>query len=114
LYGITPNNGGNVFKIDSVGNFTVLHSFMGPEGSGPAGLVQGQDDLFYGVTSGGGTSPNCPPAGCGTIFKIDSTGTLTVLHQFTGTDAQKPINIYRGSDGYFYGTTSGAPRGDET
>jgi uncharacterized repeat protein (TIGR03803 family) len=117
LYGVTAGgiSFGNIFRIDATGSFSILHAFAGPDGISPHGLVLGQDGALYGVATGGGTSPNCYSTyttGCGTIFKIDTTGAFTVLHQFSGTDGQNPINIYRGPDGYFYGATYGMPRGD--
>jgi uncharacterized repeat protein (TIGR03803 family) len=43
-----------------------------------ARLVQGADGNFYGTTVQGGI------ADLGTIFKVTSTGTFTILHEFTG------------------------------
>ena len=45
------------------------------------------DGNFYGTTIQGGAS--CPPYGCGTIFKITPSGTLTMLHSFDGTDGNR-------------------------
>jgi uncharacterized repeat protein (TIGR03803 family) len=69
-----------------------------------AGLVQGSDGSFYGTTTEGGTNND------GTVFKITSQGTLTTLYQFGSlpTDGHTPIGgLVQGSDGNFYGTTSG-------
>jgi len=98
---------GTVFKMDSSGNVTVLHSFTGAEGSAPFGkLIRASDGYFYGTTATGGTSSNCP-GGCGTIFKMDSSGNLTVLHSFTGADGELPFaGLIQASDGNFYGTAS--------
>jgi uncharacterized repeat protein (TIGR03803 family) len=85
--------------------FTTLHSFQAfPNGANPqAALVQGSDGSFYGTTQGGGTN------GYGTVFKISTNGTLTSLYSFTdGNDGAWPTaGLVQGSDGYFYGTTSG-------
>lgn len=65
--------------------FTVLHNFQGGDGSAPnSDLVQGTDGSFYGTTNYGGSSPNCDSQGpgCGTVFKITTTGTMTTLHSF--------------------------------
>ena len=85
---------------------TTLHSFNGLDGYDPiAGLVQGSDGDFYGTTYFGGLSGNCT-YGCGTVFKITPSGTLTRLHSFDGTDGQNPVaGLVQGSDGNFYGTT---------
>jgi len=95
--------GGTVFKITPTGVETVLHSFGGDDGIGPAAsLVQGSDGNFYGTTSyGGGT-------GGGTVFKITPEGTETVLHIFSGgpSDGGGSVSaLIQGSDGNFYGTT---------
>jgi uncharacterized repeat protein (TIGR03803 family) len=70
LYGTTQSGGsynyGTVFKLDSAGHETVLHSFNpaseGIEPSGP--LVSDGKGHFYGTTVYGGTS------GFGTVFKL--------------------------------------------
>jgi uncharacterized repeat protein (TIGR03803 family) len=74
--------------------FTTLYSFCPegapcPDGAKPtAGLVQAADGDLYGTTSIGGA--NCPPFGCGTVFKITLSGTLTTLYSFCllGTPAR--------------------------
>jgi uncharacterized repeat protein (TIGR03803 family) len=89
---------------------TNLHSFVGSphDGSFPqAGLVQGRDGNFYGTTGGGGTSTNCS-GGCGTVYKISSSGSLTNLYSFgsSPSDGENPAaGLVQGSDGNFYGTT---------
>jgi uncharacterized repeat protein (TIGR03803 family) len=97
------NNGGAVFKITPAGTMTVVYSFDGSAG-GPfnpfSGLTLGTDDNFYGTTQGGGTSDD------GTIFKMTPSGSLTVLHSFTGlADGSTPkAPPVEGTDGNFYGT----------
>jgi uncharacterized repeat protein (TIGR03803 family) len=82
LYGTTAQGGtgtqGTVFKIDTTGNETVLHSFVSrPDGLDPeAGLVIDSSGNLYGTTELGGSQ------GKGTIFKIDTSGNETVLHSF--------------------------------
>src|ERR1039457_3993987 len=45
-------------------------------------------------------------SGLGTVFKITSLGTLTILHSFAGTDGELPTcALVEGTDGKFYGTT---------
>ena len=92
LYGATLAGGassaGVVFRTDTSGNMTTLYSFSGgTDGYGPEGsLIQATDGYFYGVTQNGGnlTCEILPTSGCGTIFRIDSTGNLTTLYSFTG------------------------------
>ena len=105
--------GGTVFKITPTGALTTLYSFCSQshctDGGGPtATLIQGTDGNYYGTTEGGGA--NCiSQGGCGTIFKITSTGTLTTLHSFGGGSDGLDITggLVQGSDGNFYGTTFG-------
>ena len=96
---------GTVFKITPGGTLTTLHSFDNTDGGNPvAGLIQGTDGNFYGTTEYGGAK-SCSD-GCGTIFKITPSGTLTTLHSFDGTDGGNPVaGLIQGTDGNFYGTT---------
>ncbi len=98
-------NTGTVFQINSAGTLTALYSFTGGlDGAQPqAALVQGLDGNFYGTTSTGGLlSTNT-----GTVFTINSLGTLTTLYRFTGgTDGAQPRGaLVQGPDTNFYGTT---------
>ena len=100
------NVNGTVFSITPAGVLTLLHNFTdtGKYGSQPAGLVQGSDGNFYGVTTRDGSS------NVGTVYSITPGGVLTTLHNFTGTgtDGEVPQSaLVQGSDGNFYGTTSG-------
>jgi len=110
FYGTTVHGGsygaGTVFKITLSGTLTTLHSFSGSEGEFPAAsLIQANDGNFYGTATYGGTSPPCG-ADCGTIFSITSTGTLTTLHSFAGSDGANPeAALIQANDGNFYGTT---------
>ena len=110
FYGTTPLGGahskGTVFKIDSTGNLITLHSFSGSPGDGAvpvAGLVQATDGNFYGTTASGGTFFQ------GTVFRMTSSGAITVLHSFNsflGEGAVPVAGLVQGSDGNFYGTTA--------
>jgi len=97
------NNAGVVFKIDTHGNQTVLHSFTGgADGSSPNGLILDLFGNLYGTTSNGGTS------GAGVVFKLDPSGDETVLYSFTGgADGANPNNVIRDLKGNLYGTTTG-------
>jgi uncharacterized repeat protein (TIGR03803 family) len=109
LYGTTEYGGafnnGTVFKLDAAGNETVLHSFAGgQDGYTPAaGLVPDEAGNLYGTTEGGGAF-----GVFGTVFKLDATGNLTVLHSFGGapTDGEFPLaGLIRDKAGNLYGTT---------
>ena len=85
-------------------SFTVLHDFTGsPDGSTPYGsLIRDQAGNLYGTTEAGGAS------GAGTIFKVDKSGTLTVLYSFKGgSDGANPFaELLRDASGNLYGTTA--------
>jgi len=117
FYGTTLQAGargyGTVFKITPSGTLTILYSFCSTgglpcsDGENPyGGLVQAANGNFYGTTQFGGATLECGQAGCGTVFKITPTGTLTTLHHFVGTDGWQPYAaLVRATDGNLYGTT---------
>ncbi|HUM99018.1 MAG TPA: hypothetical protein PLI96_00860 [Halothiobacillus sp.] len=109
FYGMTQggglNNAGTVFKINSSGVESVLHSFAfsTAEGNTPNGsLIQGTDGNFYGMTQQGGLQYS------GTVFKITPSGAKTTLYSFlnSSTDGGRPTgNLIQGTNGVFYGMT---------
>jgi uncharacterized repeat protein (TIGR03803 family) len=103
-----PQGCGTLFKLDSSGKMTVLYSFKGGrDGDGPGGtLVRDSAGSLYGTTIGGGGYTCQTQNGCGTVFKLDSTGKETVLHRFTGgADGALPSALFRDQRGNLYGTT---------
>jgi uncharacterized repeat protein (TIGR03803 family) len=97
---------GIVFKLDAAGKETVLHSFAGSDGANPsAGLIIDAKGNLYGTTAYGGLG--CQSPGCGVVFKLDTSGKETVLHNFTGRpDGEYPIRgLVRDTAGNLYGTT---------
>ncbi|MGA7339780.1 MAG: choice-of-anchor tandem repeat GloVer-containing protein [Terracidiphilus sp.] len=114
LYGTTINGGassfGTVFKIDTGGTETILHSFPASSTDGWAphsGLIQDSAGNLYGTTDYGGTN-NMGTEGYGTVYKISAAGTETVLYSFgaSATDAQFPsAGLIMDSAGNLYGTT---------
>jgi len=122
LYGITVNGGsfsdyGTVFKVDSSGKETVLHRFTGaPDGQNPYGfLFRDAAGNLYGTTTFGGDG-NCNidySPGCGTVFKVDSTGKETVLYSFQGGEdgAYPAEGLVQDQAGNFYSTTNGGGGG---
>jgi uncharacterized repeat protein (TIGR03803 family) len=102
---------GTVYKLDTSGNFTVLHTFAGgTDGAAPAaGLVMDSSGNLYGDAGSGGDLSCSPPDGCGTVFEINSSGNFSVLYTFVGgaTDGQFPVaTLFRDSAGNLYGTTA--------
>lgn len=74
------------------------------DGASPSVLLQATDGSFYGTAMAGGANS------FGTIFKITSAGTLTTLHDFNFYDGCNPVGgsvLVQGTDGNFYGTTTG-------
>ena len=120
FYGLTNFGGpgdlcysscGTIFKLTPSGVLTTLYTFCSQpgctDGELPSGLlVQASDGNFYGTTGSGG-SLQCSAGTCGTFFKVTTSGALTTLHDFTGTDGVGPTGVVRSSDGNFYGATYG-------
>ena len=112
LYGTTANGGasdqGTVFKLTPTGTLSTLHTFSGkPDGANPQGnlILDAGGATLYGTTYSGGASD------LGTVFKLTLTGTptLTILHEFTGTDGASPsAGLLQGAEGNLYGTTFGS------
>jgi uncharacterized protein (TIGR03437 family) len=105
LVGTVQPSYGAIFKLTPGCVFTTLHTFTGPDGSGPTAPIQGTDGNLYGVTRQGGGSFSASSPGAGTVFKLTTTGTLTTLHTFSGTDGSGPNGLIQGTDGNLYGTT---------
>jgi uncharacterized repeat protein (TIGR03803 family) len=88
-----PYGCGVVFKINPEGKETVLHTFTGKNGDGAqawSGVVSDKDNNLYGSNVDGGTGPNCnsDENGCGTVYKIDTSGKR---RSFTASPELEPI-----------------------
>ncbi len=119
LYGTTTIGGtigyGSVFKVDAGGNLSIFYSFAGPpDGNEPVGgLIRDAVGNLYGTTGHGGTTTVCGTdqpswAGCGIVFKLDPSGTETVLHRFgsNGPDGAFPNGpLALDSSGTLWGST---------
>jgi uncharacterized repeat protein (TIGR03803 family) len=98
---------GVVFKVETSGKRTVLHTFTGTDGANPwAGLIQDPQGNLYGTTNGGGYD-------MGVVFKLtpgkNGKWRETVLHNFNGGgDGEYPYaGVILDAKGNLYGTTFG-------
>jgi len=128
LYGVTAVGGntncqigmentdgcGVVFEVEpKTGSETVLHTFnftgvTGSDGAQPVGgVVFNKAGTLFGTTAAGGAVEASCNHGCGSVFSLTSSGTLTLLHSFTsGTDGQGPsAGLLMDTKGNLYGMT---------
>ncbi len=121
---------GVVFKLTASGVLTTLYNFCSQQnrdtvtcldGEEPSGLIEGSDGNFYGITSVGGQFGDSTISG-GTVFQLTPSGTFNTLHSFCGEkdpstgnclDGDGPNALIEGSDGNFYGSTSGGGKYDD-
>jgi len=101
-------NCGTIFRVSPGGNFKTLVEF-----TGTAGLCKGdhpmpllcfdEDGCIYGTTRLGGAG------GKGTVFKMDGTGKLTTLVEFSGESGPElPFDgLTQGARGEMYGVSLG-------
>ncbi|MGC2649501.1 MAG: choice-of-anchor tandem repeat GloVer-containing protein [Candidatus Cybelea sp.] len=115
LYGTTEGDGvksgGTVFKITTSGAEHVLYHFKGgSDGARPfAGLIAVNGTLFGTTLYGGGSGCRHYGVayGCGTVFKITTSGTESVLYSFKGgKDGCDPVAGLVNVKGTLYGTTA--------
>jgi len=108
LYGTTVYGGsanlGLVYEITPAGQETVLYTFTGaPAGVYPyGGVISDPDGNLYGTTFGEPYPAYVP----GTIFKLGTTGQMTVL--FTFKSSATKAGLVRDSAGDLYGTVTEA------
>jgi uncharacterized repeat protein (TIGR03803 family) len=113
LYGIAdegPGGAGIVYALSPTGEQTLLHAFQGgltnrnpkvPTG----GIRMDAAGNIYGTTLFGGQG--LCQSGCGTIFSLDTAGTLHVLYSFAGgVDGSQPFGpLVADKNGNLYGVT---------
>jgi len=109
-----PGGGiGTVFKISKSGKKyveTILHSFSGPpDGFEPGAVtpVFDKEGYLYGTTTVGGEPGN------GTVFKMDTAGHETILHNFncTSDGCYPQCGVTLDKKGNLYGTTQSGTNG---
>lgn len=97
--GYTGGSGfGLVYKLTPSGDYTVLHTFAGTDGSLPVATVtEGSDGYLYGDTKGGSKG--------GVIYRVAKDGSnFAVLHTFKATEAFYDCTpLVQDIDGRFYG-----------
>jgi len=90
--------------------YKVLYTFTGmADGGAPrASVITDAKGGIYGTTQLGGDLTCNPPNGCGTVYKLSTSGKETVLHTFTGgTDGAYPYAaLLMDAAGHLYGTAS--------
>ena len=80
--------------------YQVLHSFQGGTGIPGSGLVRAADGKLYGVTAAGGRH------GQGVVFRLESDGAITTIHDFAGNEVLTPnAPLLAAPDGNLYGTS---------
>ena len=102
--------GGTVFAFNRPDQVHALYVFQGsPDGSLPIAKLAALNDILYGTTEEGGTSPcsGLGGDGCGTVFSTTTGGQETVLHSFAGypNDGAIPEAPLLVHNGKLYGTT---------
>jgi uncharacterized repeat protein (TIGR03803 family) len=111
LYGTTfaggQDYGGTVYSISTTGLEKVLYSFAdGSDGYQPVAGLIAVNGMLYGTTEQGGGLGGCTPGGCGTVYRVSTTGKEQVLHRFGhGSDGEDPAADLIDSNGMLYGTT---------
>ena len=123
--GANGRTNGGIFSMSAVpfgftsyyypGAFTNLHYFNAAEGGIPlASPVNGADNTLYGTTSKFALTNQFFPGGMGSIYKMTTDSTLTVLYRFGSVtnssgqpvDGASPtISLVAMSDGNYYGAT---------
>jgi uncharacterized repeat protein (TIGR03803 family) len=113
LYGTTTAGGtrgyGTVFSTTTSGKETVLYRFKGgTDGEDPEAGLLDVNGTLYGTTYAGGS--NCYDSslgGCGTVFKVTTSGKENVLHTFGASgDGDYPDAGLINVNGTLYGTTA--------
>jgi uncharacterized repeat protein (TIGR03803 family) len=111
--GGSRNGDGSVFRISTNGVFSPIYLFTGGyDGSTPnAGLLLAKDGWLYGTATEGGNE------GEGTVFRVGTNGSFTLLYSFTGgNDGANPrASLAQAGNGSLYGTaSSGGNNGNGT
>jgi uncharacterized repeat protein (TIGR03803 family) len=121
FYG-TANGGGNasngaIFRADTQGNVTTVHSFnaFATDGADPeSNFTLGRDGFFYGTASDGGL-PISDPGREGVVYRADTRGDVWVLHTFSFENGFSPSGrpaLTQRGDGVLAAAIFGGPSND--
>jgi uncharacterized repeat protein (TIGR03803 family) len=105
---------GTIFRMTPEGSLTTLVWLNGTNGHfnlepWPQPFVAGDNDDIYGTTDEGGMS------NLGIVFRLTTSGQLTTLYSFAGSDGADPGGLVRSRDGLLYGITrAGGSNGSGT
>lgn len=98
-----------IFKYDTNGNFSILHSFSGgADGAQPTGVPLLLNGSIYGATYYGGYQAiEACADGCGVVFRLSPSRVETVLHTFIHTDGANPsTGLVTDGKGNLFGATA--------
>jgi uncharacterized repeat protein (TIGR03803 family) len=107
--GTATSGTGTAYEITAQGVFKELYAFVPTSGYFPfAALTLDKSGNLYGTTTAGGAN------NYGTVFKLTTSGDLTVLHSFTnGDDGASPeAPVFMTANGDLWGTTASGGKGD--
>jgi uncharacterized repeat protein (TIGR03803 family) len=114
LYGTTLHGGlvgyyatGVIYKLSVSGQETVLYTFNGAAGGGPAvpysGVVRDAAGNLYGASYSGDSGKG---SNHGTVYELEATGAMKVLYSFKDGGPTEPKgNLIQDPAGNLYGTT---------
>jgi uncharacterized repeat protein (TIGR03803 family) len=120
-YGGDPNcSCGVIYKIDTSGAETGLHTFTGypKDGASPdAPLVRDNSGNLYGTTYYGGNSATClddgQPIGCGTVFQMTTSGKERIFNLNYQTEGNQVFAGVLLNAGTAYGAASNGGSGGQ-
>ena len=106
LVSLSPGQTSSACPLPAAQRYTLLQTF-GTNGQGPndpqfSGIIaQGRDGNMF------STTPDTWTGGEGTVFKITSSGAVTTLHSFSGTDGAESVSgLTLATGGHYWGTTA--------
>lgn len=99
---------GTIFKTDATGKIEgAIHSFAGAkDGAMPLAKLIAVRGVLYGTTAYGGIHGGMCFSGCGTVFKVTTSGREQVIYRFKGgADGAVPLAGLTALGTALYGTT---------